>query len=96
MSPFCLHVDTSGPSFAGGVGSGEGNHELIRCRDRDLLDHAFLRSVSRTSAVNFRVPPTRVLELGCGVCRAFSCRPFFLSGAMSLIGVRLDLSVTMH
>lgn len=32
----------------------------------DLLDHAFLRSVAKTSAVDFRVPPTKVLELGCG------------------------------
>ncbi|KAF9654185.1 hypothetical protein BDM02DRAFT_3125103 [Thelephora ganbajun] len=32
----------------------------------DLLDHAFLRSVARTSTVHFRVPPTKVLELGCG------------------------------
>ena len=36
--------------------------------DRDLLDYAFLRSVTRVSSVEFRVPPTKVLELGCGVC----------------------------
>ena len=65
-----------------GRGSGEGNPKLIPWRDRDLLDHAFLRSVSRTSAVNFRVPPTKVLELGCGVRLPVSlCFFFFLSGA---------------
>jgi hypothetical protein len=35
---------------------------------RDLLDHAFMWSIARTSSVDFRVPPKKVLELGCGVC----------------------------
>ena len=42
-------------------------------RYRDLLDHAFLRTVAKTSAVDFRVPPTKVLELGCGVCFFLFC-----------------------
>jgi hypothetical protein len=50
---------------------------LMKLISRDLLDHAFLRSVAKTSAVDFRVPPTKVLELGCGVC-------FFLSPPSSL------------
>jgi len=63
---------------------------------RDLLDHAFLRSVARTSAVDFRVPPTRVLELGCGVCgisaSIFSFKIFLRFEVDATVSIRVTIS----